>query len=99
MPLTLVLLLTTFVLICTIVDVRERRIPNLLSGSAILIGTLLHAAYFGRAGVAENLTGLAVGRTLFLNPFALGGVGAGDVKMMGAVGALVGPRLVLVSGL
>lgn len=86
-----------FVAVCVVSDVRTRRIPNLLTGPAMLGGFALNAWAFGWSGVQASLTGFALAIALLLAPFAAGGIGGGDVKMMGAVGALLGPRLVLSS--
>lgn len=86
-----------FLAACIAVDVRTMRIPNLLTGPAILAGFGLNAACYGSDGFAASLAGFALAVALLFTPFALGGVGAGDVKMMGAVGALLGPRLLLPS--
>lgn len=71
-------------------DIRERRIPNWLvaTGVAVAIGVHLYEA--GAGGLLFAARGLAVGILLLLVPFALGGVGAGDVKLLGMVGAFKG---------
>src|SRR5438128_12307806 len=84
-----------FVALCGIADVRTRRIPHAVSGSAILLGITLHTAFVGTAGLLDSLAGLGVTIGVVLWPFAMGGIGGGDVKMMGAIGALLGPRLAL----
>src|SRR5437773_10812022 len=84
-----------FVALCVIADVRTRRIPNAISGSAMLLGITLNTAYMGTAGLLDSLAGLGVTVGVLLWPFAMGGIGGGDVKMMGAIGALLGPRLSL----
>ncbi len=93
MPLPLATALFTFVLACCVVDLRTRRIPNALSGAALLVGIALNALYFGWAGALSALGGMLVMVAILLAPFALGGLGGGDVKMMAAVGAFLGPRL------
>jgi prepilin peptidase CpaA len=85
------------VTVCVVTDVRARRIPNAISAPAMLLGALLNAEYFGLAGFASSLVGIGVAVLVLFLPFALGGIGAGDVKMMAAVGALLGMRLMLVS--
>lgn len=71
-------------------DIRERRIPNTVTGPAILAGLMLHAIYGGWAGLAGSaLAGLIAGG-IFLIFFLAGGMGAGDVKLMAAVGCLAG---------
>ena len=71
-------------------DVRERRIPNLVTGPAILAALALHAVSGGWAGLAGSaLAGLIAGG-IFLVFFLAGGMGAGDVKLMTAVACFVG---------
>jgi prepilin peptidase CpaA len=86
-----------FTAACVVVDVRRRRIPNLLTFPTMIIGIALSAASAGPLGVARSVAGVLVALLVLGGPFALGGVGGGDVKMMGAVGALLGPRVVLPS--
>lgn len=84
----------TAALICASVaslhDLRSRRIPNLLTGPAILFGLLLHLVLGGPAQLGLSaLAGLIAGG-IFLLFFVAGGMGAGDVKLMAAVGCLAG---------
>ena len=91
-----------FVAVCIVSDVRTRRIPNVLTGPALLAGIALNAGIGGWSGLQGSLAGMAVAMVVLIGPFALGGIGGGDVKMMAAVGALLGPILVirsLVAGL
>jgi len=82
-----------FAALCIASDVRSRRIPNLLSGLGIAAGIALNAIHFGADGLLGSLAGLLVAGGALMVPFALGGIGGGDVKMMAAVGALLGPRV------
>lgn len=84
-----------FVVVCMAVDIRARRIPNLLSGSAIVIGAVMNVYLFGASGLLSSVSGLLLSLVVLFGPFALGGIGGGDVKMMGAVGAFLGPKLSL----
>jgi prepilin peptidase CpaA len=86
-----------FLAICVATDVTERRIPNTVSAPAIVLGLALNGLSFGAQGLAASIGGAILLIAVLFLPFALGGVGAGDVKMMGAVGALLGPRLALAS--
>lgn len=81
--------------LAAIVDLRTRRIPNLLTFPAAALGILL--AMSGAAGqsLGSALLGLGVGVGLMLPGYFWGGTGAGDVKLMGAVGSLLGPGLAL----
>ncbi|SRR6266404_2651462 len=93
LPVPIVIALITFVVACCAVDVRIRRIPNAISAPAILAGLLLNTWYFGMNGLLASTGGVVVMGAVLIAPFALGGIGAGDVKMMAAVGAFLGPRL------
>jgi len=73
------------------------RIPNRITGPAMLLGLATNGLLGGWHGMAMSLTGLTLATVILIGPFALGGIGAGDVKMMAAVGAFVGPNLVLSS--
>ena len=97
MPLLINSILLAFVCACCVVDVRTRRIPNALSGSALLVGVGLNAWFHGAAALAWIVAGAGLMLVLLLPAFALGGIGGGDVKMMAAIGALIGPRLLLSS--
>jgi len=81
-------------------DVRERRIPNAVTGPAILAGLMLHTISGGWAGLGDSaLAGLIAGG-IFLLFFLAGGMGAGDVKLMAAVGCFAGLaplRMVVIS--
>jgi prepilin peptidase CpaA len=72
-------------------DVRTRRIPNWLTFAAAALGLAFHLTVNGAAGAGSSLAGLGVGGGLFFPLFALGGMGAGDVKLMAALGAWLGP--------
>ena len=88
-------ILSAFLLACCVVDVRTRRIPNALSGPALALGVILGGIAGGTPGVVASLAGAALIIAMLLPAFALGGIGGGDVKMMAAVGAFLGPRLAL----
>lgn len=79
----------------TVIDLRSRRIPNELTAAMALTGLALAAAGVGGITVAAALVGMILGLLLMLPGYALGATGAGDVKLMAAVGAIVGPPLVL----
>jgi prepilin peptidase CpaA len=72
-------------------DVRTRRIPNWLTLSAAGGALLFHLITGGPTAVSWSLAGWLVGAVLFFPIFALRGMGAGDVKLLAAVGAWLGP--------
>ena len=86
-----------FLAVCCVSDIRTRRIPNALSRPTILAGLLLNSLWFGVPGFVNSVFGVLLMVAALIGPFALGGIGGGDVKMMAAVGALVGPQLALAS--
>jgi prepilin peptidase CpaA len=72
-------------------DLATRRIPNVLTVGAALAAFFVHGYIAGWSGAGASLAGWAVGLVLFFPFFALGGMGAGDVKLLAAVGAWLGP--------
>jgi len=76
-------------------DYRTRRIPNVLTAGMAMTGLALSAAHVAGISAAASLLGIAVGVLLMLPGHLLGATGGGDVKLMGAVGAFVGPALVV----
>jgi len=95
---TLILPLLAILLIASWTDIRRHRIPNLASLGGALLGLGLNALLFGLDGFLGGLYGLGLGLLIFLPFYALGGMGAGDVKLLAAVGAFVGPIPVLLAG-
>jgi prepilin peptidase CpaA len=73
-------------------DCRSRRIPNLLTFGGAALALAYALATYGFGGLVTGLEGWAVGLALFLPMFLLGGMGAGDVKLLACLGAWVGPR-------
>ncbi len=79
-------------------DMREHRIPNWLVLGLLLIGFVYQVLVNGPVGLLYALGGLAVGIGLFIGFYLGRGMGAGDVKLMGAAGALLGPVGALLAG-
>ncbi len=91
--------LIALVLSAAVFDVRYRRIPNWISVGGLAVGLLLNAFLIGRAaevfsmaGLLFALKGFAAGFAVYFVLYLLHAMGAGDVKLMGAIGALVGWR-------
>lgn len=79
-----------FCLIAGYYDIRWRRIPNWLILSGLITGFVLQGASGGFSALANALQGWMLGMALLIIPFLLRGMGAGDVKLLGMVGALQG---------
>jgi len=90
-------------------DVRSRRIPNQLVVLGLLAGFTLQATVtpgaglfsepFGALGLLKAAAGMALGLLLLLPMYALGAMGAGDVKLMAMLGAFLGPLDIVGAGL
>ena len=79
----------------TATDLRSQRIPNALTLPLAVLGLAYHALTAGVGGLWFSSVGLALGLGLMLAPFLFGVMGGGDVKLMAAVGAWIGPVLTL----
>ena len=74
-------------------DITEKRIPNRLILVAIT-GGILFNGWKGMGQLLASFLGLGLGIGILIIPFAFGWLGAGDVKFLGAVGAILGVQLV-----
>jgi prepilin peptidase CpaA len=81
--------------LAALLDVRSRRIPNWLTASALLCGVVLNVWLLGVAGAVGAVAGAALGLVLLLPFYARRTIGAGDVKLLAALGALVGPHVLV----
>jgi len=84
-------------IIAVFADLRTGRVPNALTFPAMAAGLALHAGSAGMSGLFFSFKGIAAGIAVLLAPYIFLGMGAGDVKLMGAVGALIGAGEVLVA--
>ena len=80
---------------CTVlacwIDYSARKVPNWLNAALAAGGIIAQTAYFGTSGLWASLLGMAVGLGVLIVPWAMHGMGAGDVKLMAAIGAWFGP--------
>ena len=75
----------------SVTDLSSRRVPNALTFPAVVAGVAAHGLLPGGQGPVFAIGGALVGLAVFLPFFALGGMGGGDVKLMAALGAWIGP--------
>ena len=75
----------------TVIDIRQRRVPNVLTMGVASLGLVLAMAGLGGVTLGGALGGLGLGLALLLPAHVFGATGAGDVKLLAAFGALMGP--------
>lgn len=85
------------IFVATILDYRFRKVPNLVTFPAIIGGMSIAFLQGGFASLSASTVGLFLGIALLSVPYAKGGIGAGDVKLLGAIGAVKGPWFVFVT--
>ncbi|HET8667628.1 MAG TPA: A24 family peptidase [Terriglobales bacterium] len=76
-----------FAITAAIVDVQTRKIPRVLTVTGFIAGLLYHAV---RGGFVNALAAAAIGFVVGMALFSLGAIGGGDVKLVAALGAMLG---------
>ena len=76
-------------------DLRTRRIPNYLILGTVVAGLAYNFMSHGISGLADGFLGMLLGFACLILPYLWGGMGAGDVKALAALGAWLGPKLTL----
>ena len=80
-------------------DLRRQKIPNVVTYPTMALAVGYHSLSSGLSGLSFSAGGLALGIALFVVPYLLGGMGAGDVKLMGAAGAIFGPKGICIASI
>ncbi|MDP9055379.1 MAG: prepilin peptidase [Acidobacteriota bacterium] len=85
------ILLGILVAIAAVFDIRFRRIPNWLVLAGIIAGLAWNSSVAGWSGLGRGAAGLGLGFILYFPLYLIRARGAGDVKLLAAVGAVTGP--------
>lgn len=80
-------------------DLRSHRIPNIILAPALSLALLLQTMHGGADGLIMAIGGLALGLVMFLPIYFIGGMAAGDIKLLGVVGCFLGPWGAVLAGL
>jgi prepilin peptidase CpaA len=91
---TVILTASSFLFLICATDTLYSKIPNVFNALLAVAGLLYNFKSGGFPGAGWSLLGLLTGLGLFLIPFLMGGMGAGDVKALAALGALLGPKII-----
>ena len=83
-------LLSAILVLAAIIDGWKLKVPNWITVPLVAGGWIYSTAYFGWEGLGWSVLGTVVGLALLLPAYAIGGMGAGDVKLLAGVGAWVG---------
>ena len=82
-------LVTVVLVVAAVIDGYELKVPNWVTFPFILSGWLYSTVAFGWEGLGWSLLGTVIGLALLLPAYAIGGMGAGDVKLLAGVGAWI----------
>jgi prepilin peptidase CpaA len=82
-------LVTVVLILAAVIDGFELKVPNWVTFPFILSGWLYSTLAFGWEGLGWSLVGTLIGLALLLPAYAIGGMGAGDVKLLAGVGAWI----------
>lgn len=80
-------------IVAAYIDGKQLRVPNWLTFPMVLSGLAFHLFAAGWPGLEMSLSGMFVGLLCLLPLYAVGGMGAGDVKLMAGIGAWLGAAI------
>lgn len=82
-------------IVITVVDITSSLIPNVLVVAIMILGLTGQFVSFGFPGIFDGIAGFVCGLLLFMPFYLRGGMGAGDVKLMAAIGCFLGAQTTL----
>ncbi len=85
------------ILLASWIDYSQKRVPNWLNLALIILGFAVQGIYFGWSGIGNGALGMLTGFGLLIVPWLMHGMGAGDVKLMAAIGVWFCPLLTFYS--
>ena len=83
-------LLSSILIVAAVIDGWRLKVPNWLTLPLVFAGWTAGAWWGGFSGLGWSMAGTAAGLGLLLPAYAIGGMGAGDVKLMAGIGAWIG---------
>jgi prepilin peptidase CpaA len=89
--------LLLLLVLATALDIQKHIIPNMLCLVILICGVTFHIILSGWEGLLTAISGLLVGFFIFVPFYIAGGMAAGDVKLMAATGAQLGPLTALLA--
>ena len=87
----------SILLVAAVWDIRFKRIPNWLTFPSMIVAVSYYVTVGGLEGLLFSLQGAAVGMAILIIPYFMRGMGAGDVKLVGVVGAFLGVGKVILA--
>lgn len=85
-----IIVVSIFAIVAAITDVWKYKVPNLVTFPLLISGLVYHGAVNEWAGIGNSLLGVLFGFGVLILPYLMGGMSAGDVKLMMAIGAWLG---------
>jgi len=89
-----IIYLSVLLVTAATIDIRFQKIPNIITYPSMLIALSYNTITNGTVGLLFSAGGIAFGTALFIIPYLMGGMGAGDAKLMGAIGGVLGVKAV-----
>ncbi|RKQ33260.1 A24 family peptidase [Oceanobacillus halophilus] len=93
------ILLLTVLIISVITDLKSRKIYNNVIFPSLLLAFVLNGIFDGWSGLLSSFLGFLAGLGVLLIPYLMGGMGAGDVKLLALVGAIKGASFVFMASI